>query len=459
MKKNQELPVTRSATVALVIIAMALILNSCGISSALRSLDQRAADAIHSLDNAIAMLAQESSDWQVVVSNLESQLTTDLQSLVDNEINNLIQNSIHSGGTELRCNAEYMRIKLRRELIDIRNNFVEGINAGLSNSPFSAYEIPLLPQEEPTPYICDVVPSHVDMSIENIRRSVLDVYGFDFKSLPITVSYRSQGLFKPKRVVRKAEFTSTLRQANLIISRSPALIATEAFDLASPVNVFSNDISASISIISDFHAVIDLTESGGNLPPNATDIIISCQGKILSEIPILEHESTLVCTTTEKLVTPGSKSFIPPAVTNSPYGGHPDKEFAGHGPCVTFRMNLRTNPSANELYATYYMDAWECPDDYSKIRKDYTQAVGSETMTLFSAGADETILSFAAQSVFNDKYIDTDHSPDIRYFGGTAPVSKLEYTGDTSGDEAGTETGVVITFRPFKVQIQKCEYR
>ena len=76
-----------------------------------------------------------------------------------------------------------------------------------------------------------------------------------------------------------------------------------------------------------------------------------------------------------------------------------------------------------------------------------------------SAPEGETILSFDVQSYFHDHYIDTDTSDDIRYFGGTAPVSKLESTRDTKGSEAGTKTGVTVTFRPINIQIEKCKYR
>jgi hypothetical protein len=122
------------------------------------------------------------------------------------------------------------------------------------------------------------------------------------------------------------------------------------------------------------------------------------------------------------------------------------------------RSRVKFNPARKVLTATIYMDAWECPDDYSKIRSDYTQAIGSKTITLYTAASDETILSFNVQSSFHDQYIDDDVHQDFRYFGGTSPIDKIEYTGDTKGSEAGTRTGAKITFRPIKLQIEKCQY-
>lgn len=450
----------------LLILVLIISLSGCSlissINSAVASFDIRAADAIHSLDNAIARLAEESADWQVIVTNLEEEISEDVQSTIRHEVQDVTRTAILLAGSEFRCNAEFMRIRLRRELIYLRNSITQRLNALLANTSFS---IPLIPEESPEPFICSVVPSAVDLSIDRERRSKIDIYGFDLKSRPISVGLRGYGNFGyigvlPEGGISVREFATIMRARPRPLT-PPTLIRTHAFELQEPSSVIVRDISNALSIISDFHAVLDLTESGAGILPTSREIVFSWDNKIKSEIRILTHEEILECTTSEKEIHPGTDTFVPPAVTNTQYGdgGKPDKDFDDNGPCVTFRLNLNLDSARKKLTATYYMDAWECPDDFSKIRADYTQAVGSRTITLYTAAEDEKILSFNVQSSFNHQYIDTDHQHDIYTFGGITPVLKLEYRGDTDGNEAGTRTRVKVTFRSIKLQIEKCQYR
>lgn len=452
----------------LLILVLIISVSGCSlissINSAVASFDIRAADAIHSLDNAIARLAEESADWQVIVTNLEEEISEDVQSTIRNEVQDVTRTAILLAGSEFRCNAEFMRIRLRRELIYLRNSITQRLNALLANTSFS---IPLIPEESPEPFICSVVPSAVDLSIDRVRRSKIDIYGFDLKSRPISVGLRGYGIFEPVGVVSRGYFSTTdfskiMRTRTRIPTLTPVkIIRTDLFEIREPSSATIRDISNALSIISDFHAVLDLTESGADISPTTREIVLSWDNKVKSEIPILTHEIILECTTSEKEIHPGTDTFIPPAVTNTQYGdgGKPDKDFDDNGPCVTFRLNLNLDSARKTLTANYYMDAWECPDDFSKIREDYTQAVGSRTITLYTAAEDEKILSFNVQSSFNHQYIDTDHQHDIYTFGGLSPVLKLEYRGDTDGNEAGTRTRVKVTFRSIKLQIEKCEYR
>jgi len=451
----------------LLILILAISLSNCGISSSIRTavetFDIRAADAIHSLDNAIAALAEESADWRVVVTNLEEEISEDVQSTIRTEVQDLTRNAILLAGAEFRCNAEFMRIRLRRELTHLRNSITHRLNALLANTSFS---IPLIPEESPEPFICSVVPSAVDLSIDIERRSKIDIYGFDLKSRPISVGLRGYGTYNSLRditergVISTREFSTMLRSRPRVLTGPRVnIIRTDAFEILEASSVTVRDISNALSIISDFHAVLDLTESGADISPITREIVFSWDNKVKSEIAVLTHEKILECTTSEKVINPGTDTFTPPAVTNSPYDGRPDKDFAGHGPCVTFRLNLNLDSARRTLTATYTMDAWECPDDFSRIKSDYTQAIGTRTITLYTAAEDEKILSFNVQSSFNDQYIDTNHQQDIRYFSGLSPVDKLEYTGDTSGNEAGTRTCVKVTFRSIKLQIEKCQYQ
>lgn len=460
-----------------------LLMPSCGtINNIAERFDNRMAEAIRSMDVAIATLAQQSADWQVVVANLEKEISKDVQSTLRVEIHDLARSAVLSTGAEVRCNAEFVRIKIRRELIKLRNSLAMELNAILAKTPLRNSQVPLLPEEVVRPFICDVVPAAVDMSLDPERRTKIDIYGFDLKSMPITASYNSYGLLQLKELTGVADFMRVMGERNMKEKRvryerelpvrnvaeplqGTAMrfmrenLLTPSFNLVTPANFLEVNVSPSISIISDFHAVLDLTAAGANLPPNASEILLSWDNKIQSEIPILVKEEIYECRNWDTTAVLKPLTFIPVAVEQSEYGGHPDTEFAGHGPCVVFSMSLFVDPSRKKISATIYMDAWECPDDFSKIRKDYTEAVETRTFTLFQiTNPDVTITGFNLEPYLSDRYIDTNVNPDFRYYSSTAPAAKIEFVGDTNGDEAGNETGATITFNTLKVKLQKCGY-
>ena len=222
----------------------------------------------------------------------------------------------------------------------------------------------------------------------------------------------------------------------------------------------SHDISGALSVISDFHAVLDLAGSGADLPPNATKIVISSNGRVRSEIPILTHERILECVTVTTNLYLSAVSFVPPPVTECQYcSDRPDTDFDGNGPCVWFDLTLWVDAAGKVLSATIFMDAWESKDDFSTIHHDHTEAVGTKTVELFRAGDNETITGFDVNATLHEQYIDSNTNPDIRVYTGLEPASKIEFIGDTDDDEAGSETGATISFRPIAVKLERCEYK
>lgn len=437
-------------------------LQSCGIKAAMRKIDLRMAEAIHSMDKAIASLNTQSANWQTVITDLQEEITDEMQSTLRVEIESMTRNAVLTTGGEVRCNAEFMRRKIRRELIDMRNSLAQSLNKQLINFGASSYQLDLTPQDPIEPFICDVVPSAIDLSVDPERRQKIDIYGFDLRSMPIYVSYRSYGQFQASPSVGMKEFKSEMavrasreRRVEFVteLPRMKENIKMASFTLLEPWKLFNQDVSGSISVLSDFHAVIDLTNAGADLPPNASEIILSWNNKMQSEIPILTQVQTLDCRTTPKLLSVNLvQSFIPPFVS----GG--DRDFYEHGPCMTLSISLNMDAAKRNLYAEINLFAYECKGDWSN-RKDYTRASGTKTVVLFTAAEDETIMGFDAATIFSATHRDMSHDPFITYHAGTSPVEKIEWIGDTKGDEAGTKTGVNITFRQFNVNVQRCVYK
>ena len=133
-----------------------------------------------------------------------------------------------------------------------------------------------------------------------------------------------------------------------------------------------------------------------------------------------------------------------------------DREFDGNGPCVRFSYDLRTQDTGSTLLASYFMHAFECSGSFSSPQSDFTAAEGRRETVLFSAGPDSLIRSYTVANSMDENYIDTDDSDDFFAFGGSSPVLSLQFTGDTGGDESGTETGVQIVTQEFQLTFENC---
>lgn len=383
-----------------VLLPIVFLLSGCGISSQLAQTNVELHNAVDSFDRAIDALVRQSSDWQVVLQSLQENLVNETQSTIRVELNNLMRTGLLATGGEFRCDADFLRIRMERELIRIRNDFVRILNARGQN-------ISLLPEIPIEPHICSTVPAAVDFSVDENRRAILDVYGFDLRSLAIT-----------------AEVVS--------------------------INGVRRNVTGFLGIISDQQMVLDLTRSGASLDSNSRQIVFSWNGESQSVVPILNPAKRIICTTHTVLVTPGSQTFRPPRIEG-------DAEFDGHGPCVTFWLKLKLDVEGKKLSAEYGMDAWECHGNWNR-QKDYTEAAGSGSVNLYEARQNERIVGYDLESSYETKYRDNeDHTDDLIYGAGSQPVEQLRFVGDTEGDEVDTKTQVEIRFRDIHVEVESCK--
>ena len=83
--------------------------------------------------------------------------------------------------------------------------------------------------------------------------------------------------------------------------------------------------------------------------------------------------------------------FVPPNVRG-------DREFDGHGPCVTFSLDLRTQDQGTTLLADYTMQAFECEGDFAKPKNDFTASEGERQTILLAAGPGSRILGYDVTS-------------------------------------------------------------
>jgi hypothetical protein len=141
--------------------------------------------------------------------------------------------------------------------------------------------------------------------------------------------------------------------------------------------------------------------------------------------------------------------FVPPHVS-----GNSDN--SGHGPCVRFRLDLRTQDEGKVLVASYFMQAWECDLSFSP-QHDFTAAEGQRETVLFSAKPQSKIVAYNVGSSFEHFYRDTNDTPDCNLAVlPPSPVESFCFVGDTPGNEAGTETRVNLTLREMKLEVEEC---
>ncbi len=99
-----------------------------------------------SIDRAISALDQQSSDWQVTLKELESRLVREGKAALANEVTQLMQRGIATGGIEFRCNADFVGQRMKQAL--------QRIQARIKGRPAPPLE----------PGFCVVSPTAVDMA-------------------------------------------------------------------------------------------------------------------------------------------------------------------------------------------------------------------------------------------------------------------------------------------------------
>jgi hypothetical protein len=120
-------------------------------------------------DEASDKIVDQSIAWQNTLKELESKIKNDISSTIREDLTYLVQTSLASAGVEFRCNAQYLRDGLRREIRRLKNKYLASI--GLAK-----YEVTYLPN------VCHVFPNIITPTTK-----VVEVYGYDLLREKISV--------------------------------------------------------------------------------------------------------------------------------------------------------------------------------------------------------------------------------------------------------------------------------
>lgn len=134
---------------------------ACGLTSALKTVTDTPAIALDHIDQAINTLGNQSASWQTTLTQLEGQLRDDAQATLANEVAQVAAKGVSTAGTEIRCNVDFVRTRMRQDL--------QRLSARLKKQPVPPIE----------PALCQVVPTHVDMAH---LPNQLEYYGYDLNA-------------------------------------------------------------------------------------------------------------------------------------------------------------------------------------------------------------------------------------------------------------------------------------
>ncbi len=147
---------------------------------------------------------------------------------------------------------------------------------------------------------------------------------------------------------------------------------------------------------------------------------------------------------------PSARIYPPGPIFRPPRVGTGDADFAGHGPDVVADATLIGIGTRN-LYVELGMTAVE-------TRSDFTRVSGDSGLVLLYRALAGWCVQGVSHGTFDElRYVDTDHSVD----GFTGQISgsfvqSWEVVGDTSGTEAGSETGASIFTHNLTVTSTPC---
>jgi hypothetical protein len=271
------------------------MLAGCGLIDSIKDLlnvtvPNTVEEAVAVLDRGISELSVASADWQDIMNKVIADLPDELQSTITNEVSNLLNRGIGAAGVEVRCNVDFLRIRMQQGL--------QRIKAKLLGT-----EIP--PVE---PQLCQVVPSAVDMSLAPNRRNKVEFFGYDFDMTDIEI---------------------------VLVNNGSESVVSQHLD--QPTH---------------YHMTLNLGSSGIQLGSSSQRIILRWNGRNISTIAIIQP-SPDICETKYDNFRPANIS-VQPVHATMPGKSRGDKEFNGNGPNMYCSVTLynRGNRVDARIYVT-----------------------------------------------------------------------------------------------------------
>ncbi|HEX5415569.1 MAG TPA: hypothetical protein VFZ25_07875, partial [Chloroflexota bacterium] len=253
----------RGARVLVFLFVLGWLATVTGCNLIPQSLTDNTTIAVNDLGVGISSLDNASADWQQVLSQTRDKLVADGQSTIANEVDTELKRAVATTGSEIRCNVDFLRVRVQQSLIRIR--------ASLLGQPV----------DPPEPALCDVVPLAVDVSLIPSRLNHLEFYGYDFDTTPIQV---------------------------LLDNGSSSV-----------------DVSSSLAKPTHYHMTLNLGGNGVNFGPTSQKLRLRWNNKDISTISVIQP-ATPTCQSKIVSFTHPPMTLLPPHTRgDADFSGHGPK--------------------------------------------------------------------------------------------------------------------------------------
>ena len=365
-------------------------------------------DMEDTLDNGIARLEVNSSDWQAVLSDTSESLSGELRETVRADVDQLLQRGLGASGSEILCVVDSVPKRML--------NGLKAIKAKLQKK-----DVPLV-----NPTLCQSVPDKIDLNNAPQTRNVITFYGYDI----LDSSRLSARLQK--------DDGTTISLVNRVQRVTDYQFSVNLSDTADPI------------LSQHFQLTVNFEDTN--------------QTKVLSELPILQAQ---VKQPEEKVIT-----TTPPPLSYMPKHTGGDREYKRNGPHVTVGVKVHHDKTKAYIdicmRAIETKEDWTEARGCKEPKEFYTAPPGWHIVGL-TGNLGKGTLEFkqprwctALPEIMCPKawmiedpiidYVDVDTSDDDHF----EAIGKFVITGDTSGDDAGVKTQVKIeNWRPYKITIRE----
>lgn len=303
--------------------------------------------AINVLNDAIASLNNQSSNWQQVLQDAQSKLTEDAQSTIRTEVDNLLNRGIAATSNEIRCNADFIGNRIKDHLV--------ALVAQLQGKPAPPLQ----------PYVCSILPAGgIDASLVPDRVNLLEFYGYDFDITAVKI---------------------------FLVNGTTEVDVTEFLDQPS-----------------HYHITLNLSNNGVKLSPQSKRFILKWNNQIQSTVAITQP-STPVCKTQVKSFFPPNISYMPPHTRgDKDYSGHGPKvnittKLINHVSRVDVQITMKAEETKSDFTTASgtFTTTIFTPDPGFKVKSIINTATNTFSYTdtnhdddIFNVGGDGPVLRY-----------------------------------------------------------------
>ena len=309
----------------------------------------------------------------------------DAQRALKEDIRSLLADGIGLVGVEARCNVTFVGAFLAEGL--------KGLLADLQGET----------APPPRPMICLVNPSILDLNLGPNQRNTINVFGYFFRNQSLRLQH-----------VQASGTTDATPQLNLV---------------------------------SDFQLTVNLGNQGLRVGETSRRVVLKNGSETLTSIAVVQRVPEK-CKLRPRNFTGASLRVVPQRKTNPWAKKRGDGEFDGNGPCIRANTSVFVR-NGRELWARAFVQAWECPDDLGRTKKDYTYGDRTIEQRLFTLDAGWRVRRILSPRFSRLEYIDEEESDEsVR---GDGAVSTWLIRGDTGGSDLG-RTAVTVNYANIRVE-------